>query len=38
MCINGVATILIFIFIEPFMSMFTEGVLREDCSEEHFDR
>lgn len=36
--INGVATILMFIFIDPFISMLTDDVIRGECNSEDFDR
>lgn len=36
--INGFSTILMFIFIDPFISMMTDDVIRGECSEEDFNR
>ncbi len=36
--INGIATILMFIFIDPFISMLTDDVIEGSCSEVHFNR
>lgn len=36
--INGFATILMFIFIDPFISMMTDDVIRGECTEADFDR
>jgi hypothetical protein len=36
--INGVATILMFIFIDPFISMLTDDVINGECSMIQFDR
>ncbi|MDT8717552.1 lipid II flippase Amj family protein [Clostridium sp. 19966] len=36
--INGFATILMFVFIDPFLSLLTDDVVRGDCSELHFNR
>ncbi len=36
--INGFSTILMFIFIDPFISMLTDDVIKGDCSELHFNR
>lgn len=36
--INGFATILMFIFIDPFISMLTDDYIRGECSELHFNR
>jgi len=36
--INGLATLLMFIFIDPYISMLTDDVIRGDCSELQFDR
>lgn len=36
--INGLSTILMFIFIDPFISMLTDDVIRGDCSQFQFNR
>jgi len=36
--INGLATILMFIFIDPYISMLTDDVVRGECSELEFNR
>lgn len=36
--INSIATILMFIFIDPFISMLTDDVIAGNCSELHFNR
>lgn len=36
--INGIATILMFLFVDPFISMLTDDVLRGKCSELYFYR
>lgn len=36
--INGVSTILMFIFIDPFISMLTDDVIKGECSELQFNR
>jgi hypothetical protein len=36
--INGVATILMFIFVDPYISMLTDDVLKGECSELQFHR
>lgn len=36
--INGVATILMFLFIDPFISIMTDDVIRGECSELDFNR
>lgn len=36
--INGFATILMFLFIDPYMSMMTDDVIRGECSELDFSR
>lgn len=36
--INGVATILMFIFIDPYISMLTDDVIRGECDELQFTR
>jgi len=36
--INGAATILMFIFVDPFVSMLTDDVIRGECSEVQFNR
>lgn len=36
--INGFATILMFLFIDPFISMMTDDVIRGECSELDFSR
>lgn len=36
--INGFATIIMFIFIDPYISMLTDDVIRGECSELNFNR
>lgn len=36
--INGVATVIMFIFVDPYISMLTDDVLRGECSELDFNR
>ncbi len=36
--INGVSTILLFIFIDPYISMLTDDVIRGKCPEQYFNR
>lgn len=36
--INGLSTILMFIFIDPFISMLTDDVIKGECTELHFNR
>ncbi|MFX0549003.1 lipid II flippase Amj family protein [Hathewaya histolytica] len=36
--INGISTILMFIFIDPYISMLTDDVIRGECSEGQFNR
>jgi hypothetical protein len=36
--INGLATILMFIFIDPYISILTDDVIRGECSELEFNR
>lgn len=36
--ITGIATILMFVFIDPFVSMLTDDVIKGQCSESQFDR
>lgn len=36
--VNGFATILMFLFIDPYVSMLTDDVIRGECSEETFKR
>lgn len=36
--INGMATLLMFIFVDPFVSMLTDDVIRGECSQLEFDR
>lgn len=36
--INGLATILMFLFIDPYISMMTDDVIRGECSELDFSR
>jgi len=36
--VNGFSTILMFIFIDPFISMLTDDVIKGECSELHFNR
>ncbi|MGH4126109.1 MAG: lipid II flippase Amj family protein [Clostridium sp.] len=36
--INGGATLLMFIFVDPFVSMLTDDVIRGECSQLEFDR
>jgi len=36
--VNGLATILMFIFIDPYISMLTDDVIRGECSELQFHR
>ncbi|KAJ53602.1 hypothetical protein BD780_001282 [Clostridium tetanomorphum] len=36
--INGSATIIMFMCIDPFISMLTDDVIRGECTELHFDR
>lgn len=36
--INGMATILMFIFIDPYISVMTDDVIRGECSESDFNR
>ncbi len=36
--INGIATILLTIFIDPYTSMLTDDVIRGECSELQFNR
>lgn len=36
--INGAATIIMFVFVDPFVSMLTDDVIRGECSEVQFNR
>lgn len=36
--INGISTILMFIFIDPFISMLTDDVIKGECTELQFNR
>ncbi|SHI95286.1 Protein of unknown function [Clostridium cavendishii DSM 21758] len=36
--INGIATILMFVFIDPFISMLTDDVIKGECTEDQFNR
>lgn len=36
--INGAATILMFVFVDPFISMLTDDVIKGECSELQFNR
>lgn len=36
--INGFSTIILFIFVDPFISMMTDDVLRGECSMQQFNR
>lgn len=36
--INGLSTLLMFIFVDPFISMLTDDVIKGDCPELQFDR
>ena len=36
--INGISTIIIFIFVDPYISMLTDDVIRGKCSEQYFHR
>lgn len=36
--INGIATIMMFIFIDPYVSMLTDDVIRGNCTELQFNR
>lgn len=36
--INGFGTIMMYVFIDPYLSMMTDDVIRGDCSETYFNR